>query len=152
MPHFDIFYMKPDFVRDGLMGYNFLKVHGKLPMPKALGATHIYLKMLEAQDLADVFLQIPMCVGDVVVSENGAVHIVDITGFEQLTKTSNEEPTLSKTPIETVKASGLEWTRPGNEFMRFWKAVNQAFTDRGQPELLYGDARAAYDCFTGKSW
>ena len=107
MPHFDVFYMRPDFIKNGLLGYKYCKLQNKVPDPKALGVTHTYVKMLEAESLDDVFHKMlgevwspngearplmeylglnhtSMCVGDVVVSEDGIAHMVDMFGFKPL--------------------------------------------------------------------
>ena len=107
MPHFDGFYMRPDFIKNGLLGYEYCKLQNKVPDPKALGVTHTYVKMLEAESLDDVFHKMQgevwspngearslmeylglnhtsMCVGDVVVSEDGIAHMVDVFGFKPL--------------------------------------------------------------------
>jgi hypothetical protein len=105
MAKFEIWYMKPDWFRDGIFG--------KKPDPANLEATHVHLKQLELPgdmawpQLERVFAQMQgenwspngearplikakglqhtsMSVGDVAIDENGDKHIVARFGFEQL--------------------------------------------------------------------
>jgi len=52
-----VWYMKPGFFRDGMMGFDWLDGSGKLPDPADLGKTHVELKTVEASDLEQVFYQ-----------------------------------------------------------------------------------------------
>jgi hypothetical protein len=121
MPHFDVFYMKKDYLRNGLMGVEFCRKQNCLPNPRALGETHAYVKMLEANDLDDVWQKMQaehwspngeacalikkldlthtsMCVGDVIVSDDGTVAMVDSFGFQRL---EGELPDFVKVDIES---------------------------------------------------
>lgn len=108
---FDIYYMKPEYARDGMMGYDFCYVAKRLPDPARLDKTHVFLKCLEAEDADDVWMKMQahnwspngearvliagkrlrhtsMSVGDVMVArddpEHSVVLMVDINGFTQL--------------------------------------------------------------------
>jgi hypothetical protein len=103
MAKFEIWYMKPDWFREGIFG--------KKPDPVNLEATHVHLKQLELPggmaQLQRVFDEMQgenwspngearplieakglqhtsMSVGDVVVDESGQAHIVARFGFEAL--------------------------------------------------------------------
>lgn len=112
MKTFSVWYMKPEFFRDGIMGVDWLKERGLMPDPANLGATHVHLKDLELDgDLEDVFVRMQgevwspngeamllieakglrhtsMSMGDVVVVD-GRAHIADRFGFSEL----NPNPT-----------------------------------------------------------
>lgn len=55
MKTYEIWYMKPDFMRDGLMGYDWLRNRNKLPTRSGLEKTHTKVKTLQAEDLDMVF-------------------------------------------------------------------------------------------------
>lgn len=116
MPHFDIFYMKKDYIREGIMGVEWCRSHNTLPNPRELGKTHTYVKMIKADDLADVFHKMQaeqwspngeacelikkldlthtsMCVGDVIVATDGIVAMVDGMGFQKLNGYPKIDPT-----------------------------------------------------------
>lgn len=104
---YDVFYMKPDYFRDGIMGYKWVEKRGCVPKPVALGDTHIYLTQKEARDLEDLFFQMQgeqwspngeardliksrglahtsMSVGDIAVDIDGKCWMVDMVGFKVL--------------------------------------------------------------------
>jgi hypothetical protein len=54
---FSVYYMKPKFFRDGIMGMEWLREHGPMPNPSALDATHVFLKAQAAEDLDDLFVK-----------------------------------------------------------------------------------------------
>ena len=97
---YQVWFMKPSFLR-GIVGNS--------PDPNNLSATHVHLKDIEADNLEDGLsrMQEPngealdliqskglqrtsMTVGDVLVDESDAVHLVTATGFSWLPK--HEEP------------------------------------------------------------
>lgn len=107
---FAVWYMRPDFFRDGIMGVDWLRKQGMMPDPANLERTHIHLKDLEleggAQQLERVFRDMQgevwspngeamglieakglrhtsMSMGDIVVVD-GRAHIVDRFGFAEL--------------------------------------------------------------------
>jgi len=108
MKTFSVYYMRPDFFRDGLMGAKWLKERGKLPDPKDLEKTHIFLGSFEAADLENLFYKMQgevwspngearpiieakglrhtsMSVGDIAVDqETWIVHLVDRWGFAKI--------------------------------------------------------------------
>lgn len=96
---YQVWYMKPDFFRDGICG--------KHPNPELLSHTHVHLKEVEATNLDDVWRQMQahnwspngeardlieskglthtsMSVGDVIVDEIGWVAVVASMGFNIL--------------------------------------------------------------------
>jgi len=98
MPFFSVWYMRPDWFRNGICG--------AVPNPMDLQATHILLKEIEAADLAQVYAMMQgeiwspngeaqgfirgkglahtsMSVGDVIESETGT-WLVAAIGFTQL--------------------------------------------------------------------
>lgn len=100
MPVFYIWYMKPEFFRDGIMGV-------RVADPKNLTATHTLLKIEQASNLDGVYYTMQgeiwspngeardlirskglehtsMSVGDVIVDEAGIAHSVDSVGFKEL--------------------------------------------------------------------
>jgi hypothetical protein len=101
MRKFQIWYMKPDFFRDGICGI-------RLPNHKNLSDTHVMLKMLELDGGLDaVFREMQgevwspngearelikskglqhtsMSVGDVIVDDVGNAHVVLTFGFKAI--------------------------------------------------------------------
>ncbi len=51
MNAYAVWYMRPEFFRDGVMGADWLRKAGKLPDPAALERTHVHLLNAEAADL-----------------------------------------------------------------------------------------------------
>jgi len=105
-----VYYMRPEFTRDGFMGHDWLAKHGQLPDPAALDKTHTLLTVIEAASLDCVFYDMQaeqwspngeardlirakglthtsMSVGDVIAytdAEGEHVMIVDNMGFREL--------------------------------------------------------------------
>jgi hypothetical protein len=102
----EIWYMRPDFFRDGSMGYEWLVKYKKLPDPKDLKKTHILLGKIKETDLDDIFANLQghvwspqgearhliiskglkhtsMSMGDIIVI-HGKAHLTDWVGFKQL--------------------------------------------------------------------
>lgn len=52
---FTVFYMRPSFFPDGLMGYDWLNSKELVPTVDTLGKSHVELKEVEAVDLEDLF-------------------------------------------------------------------------------------------------
>lgn len=52
---FTVFYMRPDFILSGLMGYAMLEQRGIVPTVDTLETTHIKLREVEAEDPEEVF-------------------------------------------------------------------------------------------------
>jgi len=96
---YQVWYMKPDWFRDGSIG--------RLPEPSNLGATHVFLKSVEANNLEHLFQimqgevwspngearslieskglgHTSMSVGDVVIDDIGEAFIVSQFGFTML--------------------------------------------------------------------
>ena len=101
---YQVWYMKPSFFRG---------IVGDWPDPHNLSATHVHLKDVEAESREDAFSRMQadiwspngeandliqskglqhtsMSIGDVLVDEDDAVHLVTATGFKGLPK--HEEP------------------------------------------------------------
>ena len=53
---YHVWYMRPDFFRDGIMGYDWLAEKKMLPDPCGLTATHIHLKDTEAKSLEALWM------------------------------------------------------------------------------------------------
>lgn len=108
---FLIYYMKPEFFRDGNMGYDWLSKQSMVPDPNHLEQTHTYLRMIKADDLDHVYRSMQgeswspngearriisilglkhtsMSVGDIAVNQDGA-WMVDRVGFQFLGKPSH---------------------------------------------------------------
>lgn len=51
MTAYAVWYMRPEFFRDGMMGADWLRERGKLPDPAALERTHVHLLDVDAADL-----------------------------------------------------------------------------------------------------
>ena len=110
MATYSVYYMKSEFFRDGLMGYDWLKNNNLLPDPGDLTKTHVFLKLIEARNLDQVYFKMQgegwsptggarefvaskglrhtsMSVGDVAINHNSRVaYIVDRMGFRILGK------------------------------------------------------------------
>jgi hypothetical protein len=108
MPIFRVYYMRPEFFGDGLMGADWLRKLGKMPDPGKLDATHIFLHEIEAEGLEQVYdamqaeawspngevppiiktkglRHISMSVGDIVVDQYAfRAYILDVRGFREL--------------------------------------------------------------------
>jgi hypothetical protein len=107
MINFNVWYMKPDFFRDGTMGVDWLRKRQQLPRVSDLAATHVKVRSIEAANLEAVFVGMQgevwspngearglirslglqhtsMSVGDIAVDADGTAHIVDRFGFEAL--------------------------------------------------------------------
>lgn len=54
---YDVWYMKPDFFRDGTMGVEWLRERKRMPTIQSMPKSHVYLKRVEANSLEDVFLK-----------------------------------------------------------------------------------------------
>lgn len=106
---FSVWYMRPEWFRDGIMGHGFLEMRGKLPTPATLEASHVLLKYAYAADLDDLFARMQgehwspngearelirarglqhtsMSVGDIAIDPAGKAWIVDRFGFVELTR------------------------------------------------------------------
>ena len=57
MGTYSIYYMKSEFFRYGLMGYDRLKCDNLLPDPDDLTKTHVFLKLIEARNLEHVYFR-----------------------------------------------------------------------------------------------
>lgn len=102
----EVWYMKPDFFRDGSMGFEWLQKKGLLPDPKKLDKTHVFLGRIKESSLGNIFRMMQgeswspmgqanqfirrkglhhtsMSVGDV-VWVGGKALLVDMMGFEAL--------------------------------------------------------------------
>jgi hypothetical protein len=108
MATYSVYYMKSEFFRDGLMGYERLKNNNLLPDPADLTKTHVFLKLIEARSLDQVYfkmqgedwcptgearkfvaskglLHTSMSVGDIAIDHNSRIaYIVDRMGFRFL--------------------------------------------------------------------
>jgi hypothetical protein len=106
MTSYKIWYMRPRYFADGIMGYDFCQGAKRLPDVNNLEATHIKLKEVDAANLEAVFLHMQgenwspngkarslidtkglrhtsMSIGDIVVTGN-EVYTCDIRGFKLL--------------------------------------------------------------------
>ncbi len=79
---FRVFYMRPEFFRDGIMGPNWLREQGKLPDLRELEKTHIALTDKEAPSLSRLYTS--MSVGDIAVGEDGIAYMVNRIGWFEL--------------------------------------------------------------------
>ena len=102
----EIWYMKPDFFRDGISGYNWLVGKNLLPIRANTGLTHIWLGSIAEHSLGKIFNMMQgeswspngqanslirsrrlqhtsMSVGDI-VKIGGKVLLVDSVGFKEL--------------------------------------------------------------------
>lgn len=102
-----IWYMRPEFFRDGIMGLEWCREQGLAPDPQNLCKTHVYLTDSEITDLEHLFAQMQgenwspngeasglieerglhhtsMSIGDLAVLDTGEVWIVDTVGFQSL--------------------------------------------------------------------
>lgn len=105
---FQVWYMKPEFFRDGIMGHKWLVERNQVPDLTNLEKTHVLLREIEAGGLEDAFRiqqgeiwspngearplieekglrHTSMSVGDIIrYPDTGSVWIVDSVGFEYL--------------------------------------------------------------------
>ncbi len=105
---YSVYYMKAEFFRKGVMGSDWLREKSLLPDPADLSKTHVFLKIIEARNLEDVYFKMQgeswcptgearefvaskgvrhtsMSVGDIAVDHNSRVgFILDRLGFRFL--------------------------------------------------------------------
>lgn len=104
--NFTVWYMRPDFFRDGTMGYDWAKERGFLD-GQGLEKTHIELGVFSAENEDDLFRKMQgevwspngearplirskglehtsMSVGDAFVDEEGVAWMVDRFGFKRI--------------------------------------------------------------------
>lgn len=102
----EIWYMRSDFIHDGLMGYEWLVEKGRLPDPRNLRATHVLLGQIRESNSDKVYRMMQgerwspegearsliqskglrhtsMSMGDI-IKISGTTLIVDTWGFEEL--------------------------------------------------------------------
>src|SRR5262245_33549387 len=121
MKTFSVYYMRPEFFRDGIMGAEWLNKRSQMPVPGKLNRTHIFLGMFDAEDLEDLFIKMQgevwspngearelikakglqhtsMSVGDLAVDlDNWTVHLVDRFGFVEI----GGSPDYGTPPVHT---------------------------------------------------
>jgi len=101
----EIWYQKPEFFRDGVMGVKWLKKQGMMPTKKTLSETHVCLGTMRETNLETIFAMMQgerwspngesrstildnglkhtsMVTGDVIVVD-GQAHIADWMGFAE---------------------------------------------------------------------
>jgi hypothetical protein len=108
MATFSVYYMRSNFFREGIKGYDWLKQHNRVPKVADLDASHVYLIDVEARTPEHVYfkmqgeswnssgdtreliaskglLHTSMSVGDIVIDHGSrAADILDRTGFRFL--------------------------------------------------------------------
>jgi len=106
---YSVYYMKAEFFRDGIMGFEWLRERNLLPDPAALTGSHVLLLRIAAAGLDDLYYKMQgeqwlpggearafiaakgvrhtsMSVGDVVVDHSsGLAYLLDRIGFRRLT-------------------------------------------------------------------
>jgi hypothetical protein len=55
MATFAVWYMKPDYFRDGIMGADWLAERGMMPKVDDLAETHVFLRYCDAESVGQVF-------------------------------------------------------------------------------------------------
>ena len=106
---YKVWYQKPEFFRDGIMGVSWLEKTHKMPDPNNLEKTHVYLLDREGNSRDDVFTAMQgdnwspngeavpqlekaglwhtsMSVGDILIDESGKISMVDTFGWKEITK------------------------------------------------------------------
>lgn len=104
---YSVYYMNPDYFKEGIMGYDWCKKHRMLPNISNLKATHTFLKVVHALNLEDLYWQMQaenwspkgeaselikskglshtsMSVGDIAIDSGGNFYMVDRLGFKRL--------------------------------------------------------------------
>jgi hypothetical protein len=106
----DIWYMKPDFFRDAIMGFDWLEQEGKVPDPDDLRETHVFIGRIKEHDLNNVYKMMqgekwsPKGVARQILRRKGVEHtsmsigdiirigsktmMVDRSGFKEIPKKS----------------------------------------------------------------
>ena len=103
----EIWYMKPEYFRSCVFGYEHMKRHGKLPDKDNLSETHVLLGVIPETDEERIFSQLQgemwspkgqarkfisskglqhtsMSIGDIIRKEDGEVCVVDTVGWREL--------------------------------------------------------------------
>ena len=57
MATYSVYYMKAEFFRKGVMGYDWLRGKNLLPDSADLSKTHVFLKLVEARNPEDAYFQ-----------------------------------------------------------------------------------------------
>jgi len=108
MKTYMVYYMKPEFFREGIMGYHWLETKGIAPTNQTMRKTHVFVRSLAADGLDAAFYEMQgenwslngearelikslglqhtsMSVGDIISEfKTGNVYIVDTFGFRKL--------------------------------------------------------------------
>jgi hypothetical protein len=108
MATYSVYYMKAEFFRKGVMGYDWLRGKNLLPDSADLSKTHVFLKLIEARNQEDAYFKMQgeswsptgearefvtskgvqhtsMSVGDIVLDHDShGAFILDRTGFRFL--------------------------------------------------------------------
>jgi len=80
---FAIWYMRPEFFSDGVMGLDWLRSRGKLPDPAALEKTHVLLRGLELDGGPDQLERVFHAMQGEVWSPNGEARVlIEAKGLE----------------------------------------------------------------------
>jgi len=108
MATYSVYYMKAEFFRNGIMGFEWMRERNLLPDPAALTASHVFLLRTKAANLDDLYYKMQgegwspdgearafitakglrhtsMSVGDVAVDHSsGFAYLLDRLGFRRL--------------------------------------------------------------------
>lgn len=107
MKKYDVWYMRPEHFREGIMGLDWCFTRKKVPDPDKLEATHIRLFPMTGSGVDDVFIKMQgenwspngeargliitkglrhtsMSVGDILVQDDGKVWICEPYGWKDL--------------------------------------------------------------------
>lgn len=136
-----IWYWKPEYSRDYLMGYQWLKDEGiPVPTAKTITQTHIKLGAIRETDPGNVYHLLQgevwspqgeatdmlqelglshtsMSIGDVIQRPDGTLLMVDTVGFQQLTPTKNPDDSRRDLP-QLVQAAEAELRRANDAIHR----------------------------------
>lgn len=105
---YQVWFMRPEQFRQGLMGYEWCLSSGRLPNVRELEKTHVLVHTLEVPTVFELFVKMQasiwkpdpremldfmkqrkvlhtsMCVGDIAVNDSGLVTMCDIIGWKVL--------------------------------------------------------------------
>ncbi len=105
-----IWYMKPEWFHNGIMGVDVMKATGTMPDSNDLTKTHVHLKDISIASLDKAYIEMQgerwssgklqaeaqalldskglshtsMCMGDIIIDDQGVAHIVDALGWSPL--------------------------------------------------------------------
>jgi hypothetical protein len=152
--HAEIWYMKPEYFRDGIMGYDWSSEKNPTD-PKNLEKTHVHLTDVISDDPEEIYMEMQgerwspkgsardlikskglrhtsMSVGDVMVI-NGTPYMVDSTGFVNL----NSGEKMEESVHESYETNRKYWMKQGVDEISAYVQKNARYMGDGSENGKY---------------